>query len=60
MKNHAKILSREEGRKLLDRQARRHLGMSGEEFIRTWKAGEFKDPDRPEIMRVAFLLPFGW
>lgn len=59
MKNHAKILSREEGRRLLDRQARRYLGMSGKEFVRKWKAKEFKDPDRPEILRVAFLIPFG-
>ena len=34
--NHAKILSRKEGRKLLDRQAKRYLGMSGQEFVRKW------------------------
>jgi hypothetical protein len=54
-----KFLSRKEGRRLLDKQARRYLNMSGEEFARKWKAKEFKDPDRPEIMQVAFLLPFG-
>jgi hypothetical protein len=52
-------LSATRGRKLLDRQARQLLGMSGDEFARKWKRGEFADPDRPEIMRVAMLLGFG-
>ena len=52
-------LSAVTGRRLFDRQARRLLGMSGEEFARKWKQGDFPDPDRPEIMRVAMLLGFG-
>jgi hypothetical protein len=58
-KNGFRVLSREEGEKLLDRQARRYLRMSGPEFARKWKAKQIKNPDRPEVMRVAFLLPFG-
>jgi hypothetical protein len=58
-RNGFRVLSREEGRKLLDRQARRYLHMSGKEFVRKWKARKIKDPDRPEVIRVAFLLPFG-
>ena len=58
-KNGFRVLSQKEGKKLLDSQARRYLGISGDEFLRKWKAKEFKDPDRPEVMRVAFLLPFG-
>lgn len=58
-KNRYRVLSREEGQKLLDRQARRYLRMSGPEFVRKWKAKEVENPDRPEVMRVAFLLPFG-
>ncbi|MEX1255011.1 MAG: hypothetical protein WEE64_11800 [Dehalococcoidia bacterium] len=54
-----KVMTAEEGRKLLDRQARRYLGMSGKEFIRKWHAGEFEDPDQPDVMRVAMLLPLG-
>jgi len=51
-------LSREEGLALLDRQARRYLGMSGDEFVQAWRSGQFdQDPDRPEVMRVAMLLP---
>jgi len=57
--NGFRVLSKEEGEKLLDRQARRYLRMSGKEFVRKWKAKKIKDPDRPEVMRVAFLLPFG-
>lgn len=53
-------LTREEGLAILDRQARRYLNMSGDEFIRAWDAGEFADdPDRPEVMRVAFLIGLG-
>jgi hypothetical protein len=51
--------SREEGLAILDRQARRVLGISGQEFVRRWDAGEYAaDPDRPGIMRLALLLPF--
>lgn len=52
-------LSYEEGRELLESAAKRHLGMSAEEFIRAWRAGKFGDPDdRPEVLEVAMLLPF--
>ncbi|MGH2354540.1 MAG: hypothetical protein ACRDJN_23275 [Chloroflexota bacterium] len=52
------VLTPEEGQRLLDEQARRYLGMSGAEFVRAWKAGKFAaDPDRPEVVRLAMLLP---
>ncbi len=51
-------LSREEGWALLDERARHYLKMSAEEFIRVWEAGDFENPDRPEVLRVAMLLPF--
>ncbi len=52
-------LDQEEGRVLLDEQARRCLGISGEEFLRRYDAGAYAaDPDRPEILEVAFLIPF--
>ena len=58
-----RMLSREEGRELFDRQARRYLDMSGDEFLAKWDAGEFGDPDDrtknpPGVMRLAMLLPF--
>jgi hypothetical protein len=56
----ARELTHDEGRALLDEEARRLLGMSGDAFIEAWDRGEFRDdPDRPEVTRVAMLLPFG-
>ena len=54
-----KELTLDDGRKLLDKQARRYLGMSGSEFIEKWEAGEFGgNSDRPEVMRLVMLIPF--
>lgn len=55
-------ISEEEGRELFDRNARHHLGISGEEFLRRYDAGEYDDPDDrtknpPEVMEVAMLIP---
>jgi hypothetical protein len=51
-------LTQEEAYALLDREARRALHMSAQDFIAAWEAGEFDaDPDRPEVMYVAMLLP---
>jgi hypothetical protein len=53
-------LSAEEAWEIIDGLAQHYLGMSGDEFQRAWEAGEFDDdPDRPEVMRVAMLLPSG-
>ncbi len=52
-------LSYEQGTALLDAEARRRLGMSGDEFLRRWDAGEFTDLDsRPGLVAVWLLLPF--
>jgi hypothetical protein len=51
-------LTREEGRRLFDERARCFLGMSGEEFLSRYDAGEL-DPDDENVLRVALLLPFG-
>jgi hypothetical protein len=50
-------LSEDEGRALFERQARKYLGMSGDEFLRKWDAGEIDDPDRSEVLTVVFLIP---
>jgi hypothetical protein len=47
----------EEAWRLIDRQARESLGMSGEEFVRRYKAREIKDPERNEVRYLAILLP---
>ncbi|HEY7031733.1 MAG TPA: hypothetical protein VH482_10415 [Thermomicrobiales bacterium] len=51
-------LSLEEGVALLDRQARKYLGMSGAEFVEKYRAGEIEDPGSTTVMRVAMLIPF--
>lgn len=57
---HSGELSDDEALDLLDRRARHYLHMTGREFIEAWDAGKFKDDaDRPEVMRVAVLIPFG-
>jgi hypothetical protein len=51
-------LTEEQAHELLDRAARRYLNMSAEEFITAWDAGKFDDdPDQPDVMYVAMLLP---
>ena len=49
-------LSPEEARRFFDRQVRRSLRMSGDEFARRWEAGEIDEPDRPEVQLLALLL----
>ena len=50
-------VSRQQGKRILDRQARKYLGMSGEEFVRKYRAGEIEDADRSDVIRVAMLIP---
>lgn len=51
-----------EGRKMLDRQAKKLLGISGDEFLRRWDAGEYaeqmEDLDCPTIQRLSRLISF--
>jgi hypothetical protein len=55
-------LNDEEGRAFFDEQARAQLGISGEEFLRRWDAGEFAatvdDPEHAALRRLAALIPF--
>ncbi len=51
-------LTDEEAYALFDREARRYLGMSGQDFITAWESGKFDaDPDQSDVMYVAMLLP---
>jgi hypothetical protein len=56
-------LSVEEGKRFFDEQVREVLGISGEEFLRRYDAGEYADvPDTPEgwpIFRLTMLTAFG-
>jgi hypothetical protein len=52
-------LTLEEGRALLDARARRFLGISGEEFLRRWEAGEYGDDwDTAELSPVVAVIGF--
>jgi hypothetical protein len=50
-------LSPEEWDQRVDEQARKRLGMSGEEFERRFRAGEIDIDDSPDVTRVAMMLP---
>ncbi|WP_159039133.1 hypothetical protein [Streptomyces sp. JHA19] len=48
-----------EGAEILDRVARRKLGISGEEFVRRWDSGEYAGAEENvKAQEVADLLPF--
>jgi hypothetical protein len=50
-------LSEDETRALFEERARTLLGMSGEEFLERWRAGEFKDEvENDKVWQVVFLL----
>lgn len=50
-------ISRADGERLLDEQARKYLGMSGADFKRLYRAGQIPDPDRSDVIRVSMLIP---
>ena len=50
-------LSHEETRAIFDRNAWEWLGMSGDEFIQKWEAGEIEDPDRTDVVMLALMSP---
>lgn len=57
------ILSADEAHAFFDQKAEALLGISGQEFLRRWDAGEYQNlPESPEtrdIMFLAMLIPFG-
>jgi len=53
-----KAFTREEAAALFEEIAQMHLGISGDEFRERWHRGDYDDdPDRFEVMEVAFALP---
>jgi hypothetical protein len=56
------LVTPEEGRALFDRRARKLLGISGEEFLRRWDAGDYQPiPDTAEGRKVGelvMMMPF--
>jgi hypothetical protein len=54
-----RVSTHEEALAHFDEQARHWLGMSGEEFLRRWDAGEYagRECDDPAISQMAMLVP---
>lgn len=50
-------LTREEGRALFGRRARELLGISGDEFLRRYDAGQL-DECAEEVTELRMLIPF--
>jgi hypothetical protein len=50
-------LTCEEGMAILNHQARGRLGMTGDEFLRRWKAGDIDDPDRNDVLMLVLMIP---
>ena len=55
-------ISAKEARQEFEETAQRSLGMTGEEFVRKWEAGEFGDPDdhpqRSHLWELVWSLPW--
>ena len=52
-------LSVEQSHALFDREARHLLNMSGEEFLKAYRAGKIAEvPQVPQITELLTLLPF--
>jgi hypothetical protein len=58
-----RYLDDEESHQLFDREARRLMNMSGEEFLRRYDAGEFESemdgPRHRQLVQMVMLIPFG-
>jgi len=58
-----RFLDDAESRQYFDRQARRLMNMSGEEFLRRYDDGEFEaeldGPRHRQLAKLVMLLPFG-
>ena len=53
----AYIVTPEAGRRMYDEAVRKYMGMSGEEFLRRWDAGEFHELyDDSEHWYVGYLV----
>jgi hypothetical protein len=51
-----------EGRALFDRQAKKTLGISGNEFLKRWDSGGYRavsdSAERRKVRRLVMLMPF--
>lgn len=56
------FVSKQEARELFDREAMKTLGISGDEFLRRWEAGEWQpvpdDTEGRKVARLSMKIPF--
>jgi hypothetical protein len=59
----ASVLPAAEARALFEQEAWRLAGMSAEQFLEKWEAGDYRDlddtPEGRQIAYLAMLIPFG-
>ena len=57
-----RFLDEDEGRAFFDARARELMGMSGEEFLRRYDAGEYKDikddGEDGNLIKLIMMIPF--
>lgn len=53
-----RYLTPEQGKALFDRQARKRFGMSGDEFIRAYEAGELVDHPNHSDVELVWMLRY--
>jgi hypothetical protein len=53
-----RYITRTEGKRILDKRARETFGMSGEEFIRRYRAGDLAEFEHTDVIAVKMLIPF--
>lgn len=46
-----------QGADILDRAAKKRLGITGAEFVSRWDRGDYADLDHVTVMEVAALIP---
>jgi hypothetical protein len=52
-------LNPDEARAFFDREVQRVLKISGDAFLANWDSGAYDaDPDQPDVMYLAMLIPF--
>ena len=51
-------ITAEEGVKLFDELAHEYLGISGDEFIRRYRAGKIDDLCDPDVAMLVIITPF--
>lgn len=59
LEDFVQVVTPKEAMPMFDELTRLYMGMSAEEFLRRWDAGEYADdPDQLGVRRVISFLPF--